>query len=263
MNRVKPFGVYQELIGVIDPNPTDVADLDDISFCFENYKNRPEYVLSTRISTDNLSADTMKETYKQWFLGCQMIRAFRVSEIDNIEIIQSRVNKCLKWLDSTDFFTCPASTIYHESEPNGLLKHCLNVVSAVQDLYSCDAFQGARVESAIFAALVHDWCKIGFYEQYERNVKNAEGRWEQIQAYRRNKELPGLGHAVDSLFKAMQFFRVTTEEAMAIRWHMGRWNVCDGEIDEFQNANENYPLVHLVQFADQLATTRYALQVRK
>lgn len=45
--------------------------------------------------------------------------------------------------------------------------------------------------------------------------------------------------------------------ALAIRWHMGRWNVVDSEVNDLQTANENYPMVHMIQFADQLSIVNY------
>ena len=56
---------------------------------------------------------------------------------------------------------------------------------------------------------------------------------------------------------ANKFFKLDLAECLAIRWHMGRWNVSESEVNEFQQANEQYPLVHMLQFADRLAITAY------
>ena len=37
------------------------------------------------------------------------------------------VEDMLKWLDTTDFYSAPASTRYHGSYPGGLVQHTLNV----------------------------------------------------------------------------------------------------------------------------------------
>ena len=37
------------------------------------------------------------------------------------------VDKLLAWLDTTDFYTAPASTKYHGAYPGGLLEHSLHV----------------------------------------------------------------------------------------------------------------------------------------
>ena len=51
---------------------------------------------------------------------------------------------------------------------------------------------------------------------------------------------------------------LTLPEACAIRWHMSTWRVAGDEKDEIQKANEDFQLVHLIQFADQLSITNYA-----
>ena len=56
----------------------------------------------------------------------------------------------------------------------------------------------------------------------------------------------------------MRLFRLTEEQALAIRHHMGVWNCADVEKGELQRANQTYPMVYLIQFADQLACTEYS-----
>ena len=167
--------------------------------------------------------------------------------------------KLLTWLRSTDFYKAPASTRFHESVVGGLLVHTLNVYNNVISLLNAPQFAQCDATSAAFIALVHDWCKINYYEPYERNVKNEEtGQWEKQTAFRTNQTGVPLGHGVSSMFLAAKFFRLTPEEALAIRWHMGPWRVVDSEMNELQLASENYPLVHLIQFADSLSITNYA-----
>ena len=141
----------------------------------------------------------------------------------------------------------------------GLLVHSLKVYNNIISLLSLPQFEGMDKVSATLVALVHDWCKIGLYEAYDKNVKNNEtGQWEQQKAFRINATGVPLGHGVSSMFLASRFFKLTTDEALAIRWHMGRFNVAENEINDMQRANETYPLVLLIQFADSLAITSYA-----
>ena len=166
--------------------------------------------------------------------------------------------KMLDWLRTTDFYTCPASTRYHEAYPSGLLVHSLRVYNIAVSLTATPEFANTDLKSAPLAALVHDWCKIGLYEVYHRNVKDEKtGQWTKQAAYKYNQKGIPLGHGATSMFLAQKFFHLSAEEALAIRWHQGRWNVCDAEVNEFQLANEKYPLVHLLQFADQLSITDY------
>lgn len=164
----------------------------------------------------------------------------------------------VQWLRTTDFYSAPASTQFHEAYAGGLVHHTLKVVAEIIELCKLPKFASVDITSAVLAALCHDWCKINMYEAYQRNVKNDEGKWEQVTAYRRNPQGVPLGHGTTSMFLLTRFSnKVTTDEALAIRWHMGRWYACDSELNELQSANENCPLVHLLQFADQLAITSY------
>ena len=166
----------------------------------------------------------------------------------------------LKWLHSTDFYTAPASSRYHESFQHGLLIHSLRVFNALVDImWGVPSFASKVVPSeAVLCALVHDWCKIGYYESYEKNVKNeATGQWEKQTAYRINQRNIALGHGVTSMFLISRFLVLSPDCALAIRWHMGEYNVADNEVNELQKANSEVPLVYLLQFADRLACTDY------
>ena len=234
----------------------DISDeeISSITADFDLYKNRPEYAIGSGIDFgDN------QFKYEWIFIGCIMMRAQAAGK--DPDIVPDRYASAIKWLRQSGFYTDPASTQYHEAYPGGLLEHTLKVVKQIRDVINIPAFKyaDANLQSAVTCALVHDWCKIGSYESYMRNVKNAEtGTWEQVSSYRKKDTRLPLGHGVASYFIASKFFNFTPEEALAIRWHMGRWNVAEGEVNEFQQANEQIPLVHLLQFADMLAITDYA-----
>ena len=59
------------------------------------------------------------------------------------------------------------------------------------------------------------------------------------------------------MFLASKCFKLSVSESLAIRWHMGFCRVADSDMNELQLANETHPLVHLLQFADQLAIVQY------
>ena len=48
-------------------------------------------------------------------------------ELYNANITRPGADRLLKWLESTDFFTAPASARYHGACPCGLVMHSLNV----------------------------------------------------------------------------------------------------------------------------------------
>ena len=173
---------------------------------------------------------------------------------------EKRFINIIRWLESTDFFEAPASSQFHEPYPGGLVEHTLRVYNNLIVLMQSDLFKGCDVISATLCALVHDWCKIGLYEGYMKNVKNPDtGMWEQVEAYKRTDPLIPLGHGTTSMYMAMRFFDLTVEEALAIRWHMGEYHICNDERSELHAANESYPLVQLLQFADRMACSKFGI----
>lgn len=177
----------------------------------------------------------------------------------NSDSIIKYVQHVQDWISNTDFFDAPASTKYHESFKHGLLKHTLRVYNEMLDLIKLPKFENVELQSAALVCLIHDWCKIGLYEPYSRNVKNDEtGKWEKVIAYKYcdEKNIP-FGHGVSSMYMAIKTFNITEDEALAIRFHMGLWDVSDYDKNDLTYSQQNYPIVHLLQFADQLSITTY------
>lgn len=228
----------------------------DVETEFELYRGRMEYAVGKKImlSKTTIDAIDLSDKYKQLILGCFMIRAQRAGKDPEDAIAIGK--KAITWLDSTDFFIAPASTRFHESFSSGLLYHTLNVYNQIVDLHRLAKFSNVTYDSACLVALVHDWCKINLYTPYQRNVKNNEtGKWESVIAYNRgNTEFP---HGQQSLELARCFFKFDTAEKLAITHHMGHWYTHPAEENSLQAANERYPLVLMLQFADSLAITSY------
>ena len=208
------------------------------------------------MATINQLDDALIYQYEILLAGvvrARMIASGKNPDTANLEYL-------FNWLEETNFFTTPASSMYHEAYPRGLVQHTLKVYNKICDMWKVEEFSEVAIHAAALVALVHDWCKIGLYEEYMKNVKDeATGQWYKEPAYRRTVErtICTFGHGVSSMYLASKFFKMTTEEALAIRWHMGEYNVCDYEMDELHHSNENYPIVHMLQFADRLATAGY------
>lgn len=225
---------------------------------FNLFVHRPEYFLTKPVMNVNeLDQESLINEYQARLIGSAFARALSLGK--NPDNTVKAAMSCIDWIGSTDFYVAPGSTQYHDSEPSGLLKHSLRVFNHILRLRYDDVFACIDFDSAALVALTHDWCKIGLYEMYMRNVKNEEtGKWEQIPSYRHNQRGVPLGHGVSSMFLVSKFFRLSIEEALALRWHMGEYNVADNEKNELHLANETYPLVFLIQFADRLAIAKYA-----
>lgn len=201
-------------------------------------------------------------TYLALLANCMNGRAEAANGGSSVNI-NDVIDHIAHWLtDSTDFFTAPASTQYHEAYPGGLLAHTLNVYNKIVELGNLPSFSSVNMDSAVFVALTHDWCKINYYESYFKNVKDSQGNWTQVQAFKTRKDTINLGHGVQSLVMVCQLCctehtKLSQDEMAAIRWHMYTYDVTSYDIGGLNNCNNAIPLVHMLQFADQLAITNY------
>lgn len=213
---------------------------------------------SSEVKPDDVPA--LKNIYDKLIRSVAILRAIRNNKYDERKV-NERVDKIISWIEGTDFYTAPASTRYHETFEGGLLYHTLCVVANIIAIGDSAPFaSNVNIEDAVLVALVHDWCKIGKYKSYQRNVKNEEtGAWEKVTAYTYQDSVPyPLGHGVTSAYIANKFFNLKIEEFAAIEFHMGRWEAgTDYQQNDMQQANENIPLCYLLQFADQVACTKY------
>ena len=156
----------------------------------------------------------------------------------------------------SDFFTSPASARFHGSYPGGLCEHSVNVYRCleaylererVRELYGLDY----SPETVALVSLLHDVCKIGCYRAGTRNVKGPDGKWQSVPTFFYEDNLP-YGHGEKSVYILSGFLRLTREEAMAIRWHMG----FSGDEDKrlVGQAFQQYPLAFALSVADMEAT---------
>lgn len=166
----------------------------------------------------------------------------------------------LAWMEKSDFFTAPASTRFHLSEPGGLVKHSIHVYERLRELFSNELARNSAgpvilsdedEEKIAVCGLLHDICKANFYAVEMRNRKNEQGQWEKYPFYVVNDQLP-YGHGEKSVYIISGFMKLTREEAMAIRWHMGSWR--EGEARDAGNAFGRFPLAVLLHIADMEAT---------
>ncbi len=178
--------------------------------------------------------------------------------IYNEKIKREGADRLLDYLTSkSDFFTSPASTVFHLSCEGGLCEHSLNVYRCL-----CDYLDRPRVketyginvseETAAICALLHDVCKADCYQISYRNKKNeATGVWEKVPFYEFRDRMP-YGHGEKSVYIISGFMKLTREEAFAIRYHMGFAGTEDAR--NVGSAFELYPLAFALSTADMEAT---------
>ena len=105
----------------------------------------------------------------------------RFTEIYRSTVTREGADRLFAYLESTDFFSAPASTRYHGNYEGGLCQHSLNVYDCLCDILARPRMQevyGIRYsdESIAIAALLHDLCKVNFYKTSFRNAKNEQGK---------------------------------------------------------------------------------------
>lgn len=181
-----------------------------------------------------------------------------------IEIYRNNIKrdgseKLLEYLQSKncDFFTAPASTRFHNAFEGGLCDHSINVYECLKSYLATDRVKNDfglsfSDETIAIVALLHDVCKTNTYVVSTRNVKNDKtGLWEKVPYYDYNDTLP-YGHGEKSVYIISGFMRLSRDEAMAIRWHMGFSMGEDTRL--VGNALRDYPLAQALNIADEEAT---------
>ncbi|WP_217958123.1 hydrolase [Acutalibacter muris] len=169
-----------------------------------------------------------------------MTNAERFKAIYTTQIERAGAPELLAWLESTDFFTAPASTKYHGARPGGLVDHSLNVYD---ELISRVPSAGTA-ESRAVCALLHDICKADYYEPLNGGGYQVKDRFP-------------FGHGEKSVLLISRFMPLTDEEALAIRWHMGAYDeAARGGSRTLSAAMAASPLVYELHAADMRATQR-------
>ena len=149
-------------------------------------------------------------------------------------IYRPGAEELLQWLETTNFFDAPASTQGHPVREGGLVEHSVHVYERLRRLYMLEFTNGdvphpEQDESIAICGLLHDICKI-------------------------EDDFP-YGHGEKSVYIISRFMRLTPEEALAIRWHMG---FSDNEFraggDAAEKSFRKYPLAVLTHVADLQAT---------
>lgn len=188
----------------------------------------------------------MKEQFKS------ILHATRRKGIENVT----------EYLDKAGFFVAPASVNKHLSHDGGLLEHSLNVYRMAMALRPVLIEQSPAIESRLpedsvtISALLHDVCKTNIYRKTKRFRKDEQGRWEQYDSYETDYTRFPMGHGEKSVVMLLRLgLELTNDELLAIRWHMGAWDLPFQSFEEKNNmsAAADTPLVALLQTADNLA----------
>ena len=177
------------------------------------------------------------------------------------------LDKVLSYLEKTDFYTAPSSSNFHMNEAGGLCLHSMNVFETACKIYDQIALPAIQsgispfteeisMESIAISTLFHDLCKVKLYHPKERWKKDEQNRWVSYPGYELQDDFP-FGHGEKSCLMLSWYMRLKPEEMLAIRWHMGMFDMAENGSSQryaYYAATEKSALVNIVQAADMLTS---------
>ncbi|MCE5221780.1 MAG: hypothetical protein LLF98_11120 [Clostridium sp.] len=170
-----------------------------------------------------------------------------------LSIRRDGIDELVKYLEEkTDYFTAPASTKFHSNFEGGLAEHSHNVVELFKEKNERFSL-GVSDESIYIAGYAHDLCKCNIYNKGLKLKKDpVTNKWVAYETYI-TEDLVPLGHGEKSLAILQQFIKVSLEESLMIRWHMGAY-VSKEDLKTFMKAKEICKSVSAFHNADEEAT---------
>lgn len=159
----------------------------------------------------------------------------------------------MEYLMAYGFFTAPASTKYHGNYEGGLLEHSYMVTKFLLTLTQDNHLIWRKARSPFIVGMFHDLCKI---DQYRHPASDLvvdgmllpdPSKWEY------NPDTLLKGHGDKSVMLLSQFYTLTDEEIMCIRYHMGAFTD-KSEWNDYTRAVNQYPNVLWTHQADMLAS---------
>lgn len=145
-------------------------------------------------------------------------------------ITRPGIDQMMAWLETTDFYTAPASTRFHGAEEGGLCAHSITVAKRLLE--------------------------IATYTVSTRNVKDdTTGQWTKVPFYKfEPKDSVGCdSHGSLSCYRIMATgMPLSMEEFAAVNNHMGVSNAANA--NTVWTCYEMHPLSWLLHVADEAAT---------
>lgn len=179
------------------------------------------------------------------------------------ETKRTGIESVLEKLKAVGFYSAPASSRFHCAYEGGLLEHSMCVydqavaIRGVEIALHPEISKAIPPESVAIAALLHDVCKVDVYKKVEKFRKDKDGRWEKYLAWETDHAKMPLGHGEKSVIRLLRMgLDLTTDEILAIRWHMGAWDLSEyGDArGSFNAACDKAPLLPIIIAADGLAS---------
>lgn len=181
-----------------------------------------------------------------------MTQEDRVKAFDNF--MKNRVtHNCRTELLLSGFFNAPASTKYHGAYEGGLFDHSFAVAKLLVELTEKNDLKWEHSDSPYIVGMFHDLCKI---DQYRHPVAcvmlDGKTVYDQ-ETWEHDSDALLKGHGDKSVMLLSQFYTLTMEEILCIRYHMGAFTNRE-EWHDYTQAINACPNVLWTHHADMLAS---------
>lgn len=183
----------------------------------------------------------------------EMVMNFRsmASKSDRI------TDEVIDTLDRMGYFDAPASKGHHLAEPGGLVVHSLGVAVCLQTLTQKLGLEWDRDDSPIVIGLLHDLCKCDQYiPHYDTHQVMFGGMTHDLPDYNStpsyiwNEHQRIAGHGDKSVMLISSLMKLTVEEVMCIRYHMGAFSDDPKERSAYSDAVKCFSNVLWTHTAD-------------
>jgi hypothetical protein len=175
----------------------------------------------------------------------------------------------ITFLKGTDFYSAPSSASFHSNYEGGLLDHSLLVYAAACKLKNVylelkpELASWLDDNSIIISTLLHDVCKTEFYKPKQKWKKDENDQWVSYNSFEISDSFP-IGHGEKSVIMLLAIgLKLTPEEMIAIRFHMGSWDgaLLTNDVKySYQSAMNECPLLPLIQTADNTSSLLLEIQ---
>lgn len=211
----------------------------------------------------------MQNIYKNSEQLNNKLKSDFINLLREIERPNANIEGLIQKLETSDFFSAPASTRYHGAYVGGLVEHSLNVYYNLLNLIDMKGLkEHIDKDSIIICSLLHDISKMNYYEITSRNEKvycdngtksDSLGKfeWQASLSFKtraaENRFIYG-NHEETSEFMIKTYIPLSVEESVAIlNHHAGMGHDCIPNFNISDKYNR-YPLATLLHTADFLAT---------
>lgn len=156
---------------------------------------------------------------------------------------RENIEKVINLLNTTNFYTAPASVKYHNNFRGGLAKHSIEVY---EEAIKLNETENLPLSSVIICSLLHDVCK---HDNYfiDENGKPSDNE---------NAKKKGHGRRSMYIVKRGCQLPLNYDEEMAIWWHMGDNEESKSRCQKDYEESKKIKLCTLIQKADGIAAKK-------